>query len=68
MKKLSIAIIASLFLITSCGKKSEEGTHTHDDGTEHADHSDTTKQEEFNAADTTEHAQDTTKHDHPHPH
>jgi hypothetical protein len=68
MKKVAIAFVASLFLFASCGKKSEEGTHTHDDGATHADHADTTKQEEFNAADTAEHANDTTKHDHPHPH
>jgi protein involved in sex pheromone biosynthesis len=68
MKKLCIAIIASLFILASCGKKADEGTHTHDDGSTHADHTDTTKQEEFNAADTTGHAHDTTKHDHPHPH
>jgi hypothetical protein len=66
MKKLFVAVIASLFILASCGKKAEDGTHTHDDGSTHADHADTTKQEEFNAADTT--AQDTTKHDHPHPH
>jgi protein involved in sex pheromone biosynthesis len=68
MKKLCVAIIASLFILASCGKKTDEGTHTHDDGSTHADHADTTKQEEFNAADTTGHAHDTTKHDHPHPH
>lgn len=69
MKKVAIALVASLFLFASCWKKSEEGTHTHEDGSTHADHAaDTAKQEEFNSADTTEHAHDTTKHDHPHPH
>lgn len=68
MKKVAIALVASLFLAASCGKKSDEGTHTHDDGSTHADHAADTTQEEFNAADTTEHAHDSTTHDHPHPH
>lgn len=67
MRKIAIAIVASLFILSSCGKKSEEGTHTHDDGSTHADHAaDTTKQEEFNPTDTTEHIHDTTTHKHPH--
>jgi hypothetical protein len=67
MKKLFIAAIAALFLVASCGKKTE-GTHTHEDGATHADHAaDTTKQEEFNAADSTEHHhQDSAAHKHPH--
>ena len=68
MKKVAIALVASLFLFASCGKKAEEGTHTHDDGSTHADHTDTTKQEEFNAADTAEHAHDSAKDKHPHAH
>ena len=68
MKKLAIAFVASLFLFVSCGKKAAEGTHTHDDGSTHADHADTTNQEEFDATDTTEHAHDSAKHEHPHPH
>jgi hypothetical protein len=67
MKKLFIAFIASLFILGSCGKNSEEGTHTHDDGSIHVHHDDSTAQEEFNAADTSAHAHDTTRHDHPHP-
>lgn len=68
MKRLAIALIASLFLFVSCGQKGEEGTHTHDDGSTHADHATDTTQEEFNAADTSEHAHDSTGHKHPHPH
>jgi hypothetical protein len=68
MKKVAIAIVATLFLFVSCGKNSE-GTHTHEDGSTHADHdADTTKQEEFNAADTTQHAHDSATHDHSHSH
>ena len=63
MKKLFIAAIAASFLFASCGKKSE-GTHTHEDGTEHADHDDTTEQEEFNAADSSNHEHDSTEHHH----
>jgi major membrane immunogen (membrane-anchored lipoprotein) len=65
MKKLCIAAMAALFLLASCGKKSE-GTHTHDDGTEHADHEAVTEQEEFNAADSAHHEHDSTEHQHPH--
>jgi hypothetical protein len=68
MKKVAIALVASLFLFASCGKKSDEGTHTHEDGSTHADHAADSTQEEFNATDTTEHAHDSTNHDHPHPH
>jgi hypothetical protein len=69
MKKLFIAAIAALFLFASCDKKSS-GTHTHEDGTEHADHNAATEQEEFNASDSThEHHDSTThKHSHKHPH
>lgn len=48
----------------SCGEnKQEPGTHTHDDGSTHADH-DTTKpvQEEFKVTDTTK--KDTSTHSH----
>ena len=64
MKKVAIAFAASLFLFASCGQKSEEGTHTHDDGSVHADHESDTTQEEFNPADTTEHVHDSTTHTH----
>jgi hypothetical protein len=64
MKKIFIVAALAATLLYSCGKK-EEGTHTHDDGSTHADHAaDTTKQEEFNAADTAEHKHDTTTHQH----
>lgn len=66
MKKLALALAAFLIIMSSCGKKAEEGTHTHDDGTAHADHADTTKQKEFNAADSTEHGHDSTDHEHQH--
>lgn len=64
MKKVAIALVASIFLFTSCGQKSEDGTHTHDDGAEHADHETDTTQEEFNSADTTGHVHDSTTHTH----
>jgi hypothetical protein len=60
MKKVAIAFAASLFLFASCGQKSQDGTHTHDDGSVHADHETDTTQEEFNAADTIGHVQDST--------
>jgi major membrane immunogen (membrane-anchored lipoprotein) len=67
MKKViafAFVLAVSTFLFTACGSKSE-GTHTHDDGSTHADHSaDTTKQEEFNAADTTEHQHSDSTHQH----
>ncbi len=67
MKKLAIALTASLFLFASCGKKTDqEGTHTHEDGSTHEDHADTTAQEEFNAADSTGHHNDSTEHEHSH--
>ncbi|MBK8291035.1 MAG: hypothetical protein IPK96_08835 [Flammeovirgaceae bacterium] len=63
MKKLIILFFALSFFFISCGKKAEEGTHVHDDGSVHDDHAtDTTKQEEFKvvsdstASDSTEHA------------
>ena len=64
MKKVAIAFVASLFLFASCGQKSEDGTHTHDDGSVHVDHETDTTQQEFNAADTTEHVHDSTTHTH----
>jgi hypothetical protein len=63
MKKLCLAAITALFITVSCGKKSE-GSHTHEDGTEHADHTPATEQEEFNAADSTDHKHDSTTHQH----
>lgn len=65
MKKLFIAAMAASFLFVSCGKK-EDGTHTHEDGTEHADHATPTEQEEFNAADSAHHESDSTEHHHHH--
>jgi hypothetical protein len=67
MKKIAIAFIALSFLFASCGKKTEESTHTHDDGSTHADHATDTVQEEFNAADTTEHTHDGQSHEHQDP-
>lgn len=66
MKKTAIALVASFFLLASCGQKAEEGTHTHEDGSTHADHATDTTQEEFNAADTTQHSHDGSEHDHSH--
>lgn len=64
MKNTAIAFVASLFLFASCGQKTEQGTHTHEDGSTHADHATDTTQEEFNAADTSEHVHDSTTHTH----
>ena len=64
MKNVAIAFVASLFLLASCGQKSEEGTHTHDDGSVHSGHDADTTQEEFNAADTAGHTHDSTTHGH----
>ncbi|MGC1240373.1 MAG: hypothetical protein WA874_02235 [Chryseosolibacter sp.] len=66
MKNTAIAFVASLFLFASCGQKAEDGAHTHEDGSTHADHAADTTQEEFNAADTTHHAHDSTEHGHSH--
>lgn len=69
MRKLAIAFIASSFLFASCGKKAEqEGTHTHQDGSTHETHADTTKQE-LNAVDAADPvAQDSVEHAHSHDH
>jgi hypothetical protein len=64
MIKVAIALIAAFSILTSCGQKSGEDTHTHDDGTVHADHDADTTQEEFNATDTTRHLHDSTTHEH----
>lgn len=68
MKRIAIAFAASLFLLASCGQKTEEGTHAHEDGTTHADHAVDSTQEEFNAADTTQHSHDSADHEHGHSH
>lgn len=57
---------SAVFTFNSCANKEKaEGAHTHDDGTEHAAHEDTSKpaQQEFNVSDTTS-KQDTTGHSH----
>lgn len=68
MNKTAIAFTASLFLLASCGQKTEEGTHTHEDGSTHADHAADTTQEEFNATDTSHHLHDSGEHGHGHSH
>jgi protein involved in sex pheromone biosynthesis len=56
MKKTLSILALSVFLFAACNNAKEdsheEGTHTHDDGSTHADHAkaDTTKQEEFSVA------------------
>jgi hypothetical protein len=55
MKKMLVigSLCTMLLSVGSCSNnQSQEGTHTHDDGSTHADH-DTTKpnQQEFNVAD-----------------
>jgi hypothetical protein len=66
MKIVVIAFVALLCLFASCGQKSERGTHTHDDGSVHADHEADTAQEEFNAADTIGHVHDSSTREHDH--
>ena len=66
MKKVLLvsSICAAMFFVISCNNNnSKPDTHTHDDGSTHADH-DTVKpaQQEFNVADTTK--KDTTAHAH----
>jgi protein involved in sex pheromone biosynthesis len=66
MKKLCIAIVASLFILSACGKKSEHnheaadttGTHKHADGAVHKNHE--PKMDSIK--------QDTTAHRHSHEH
>jgi hypothetical protein len=56
MKKAIITALIGIATVTiiSCGNNTETKTHTHDDGSTHADH-DTTKpkQQEFVVGDTT---------------
>jgi ABC-type phosphate/phosphonate transport system substrate-binding protein len=52
MKKLLVAFALSSLALAGCSNHSEKhdhgsGTHTHEDGTVHEDHGDSTKQEEF---------------------
>lgn len=55
MKKvLSIALLSVSVILFSCNQAEQKGSHTHDDGSTHTDHTaDTTKpvQEEFIAKD-----------------
>lgn len=66
MKNLTLALFASLLILSACGTKKSDtkGTHTHEDGSTHADHEQDTTQQEFNAADTTSHEHDSTTHQH----
>jgi len=66
MKKLFALFFALSFFISSCGKKAEEGTHTHEDGSTHAAHLDSTKQQTPTPVDSVE--QDSIAHGHPHEH
>ncbi len=71
MKKLFILFFAISLFTISCGKKADqEGAHVHDDGTVHADHSDTTKQNHVMPMDSTakETPEDTLAHGHSHDH
>ncbi|MBA2501046.1 MAG: hypothetical protein H0V30_15120 [Chitinophagaceae bacterium] len=60
---LSLAVVLMISVGCNNNSKTEEGTHTHDDGSTHMDH-DTTKpvQQEFKVADTTK--TDTSTHTH----
>jgi hypothetical protein len=65
-KAIVIALIGiASFTVISCGNNTENKTHTHEDGSTHADH-DTTKpaQQEFTVGDTT--SKDTTANEHTH--
>lgn len=66
MKKLLVFLFAISLLLTSCGKKTEEGTHTHEDGTTHAGHGTPEDQEKFNPSDSTEHEHQHDSTDHTH--
>ena len=77
MKTTAFAFLLASILFLGCNNTSkdhESGTHTHADGSTHADHAeaDTTRQEEFSVgSDSTASArphthQDGEKHDHPH--
>ena len=61
---LFVLLCNATILFYSCGSNSETKTHTHTDGSTHADH-DTTKpsQQEFNVTDTAK-ITDTTTHTH----
>ena len=67
MKKVIITALIGLasMAVISCGNNTDSKTHTHEDGSTHADH-DTTKpvQEEFVVGDTTN--KDTTGKEHTH--
>ena len=65
MKRMLIISMLSFGILTACSSKSEKGTHTHDDGREHADHTDSTKSI---SADSTgiDHSHDSTEHGHSH--
>lgn len=61
MKRMLIISMLSFGILTACSSKSEKGTHTHGDGREHANHTDSTK---LISADSTNH--DSTEHGHSH--
>ncbi len=74
MKSFIYILIVSLFYLSACGSSStaehdhghEDGTHTHEDGSTHADHEDH-EQEEFMVTDSTSHEhmhEDGEDHDH----
>lgn len=70
MALLCSATVSMYSCANQADTKTEEGTHTHDDGSTHSNH-DTVKpaQQEFNAADTTAAPADTThSHDDGKPH
>jgi hypothetical protein len=78
MKRMLIFSLLSFGFLTACSSKSEKGTHTHDDGKVHADHTDSTMtagtdSTGINHADSTAHGHshdkaetDTTVHGHSH--
>ena len=71
MKKLFILFFAISLFTISCGKKADQkGTHVHDDGAVHADHNDSTKQQQVMPMDSTmtETPEDTLAHGHSHDH
>lgn len=65
MKRMLFISMLSFSILTACSSKSEKGTHTHDDGREHTDHTDSAK---ASLVDSTgiDHSLDTTAHGHSH--
>lgn len=60
MKQMLIFSMLTFGFLSACSSESKKGTHTHEDGTEHADHLDSTNSM------SAEHSHDSTSHGHGH--